>query len=270
MKKKFSVKFILVLWLFFFLGFKNPAFSQTPNCWCSGSANICVTTAQELYDALYQPVPQSGQIIEICGTINLGDPGIDAASFPWVVPAEVTLRGNYNFVEGTRILFPYRYRGGITCSTQQRVVNGEVIQQHLPANEDEAIDLIMSGTGPELAFVFTMQEGCRFENICLQGPKADFKEQFMAANLNPLTDPLSTCTIDLNRYAEKEGLMAGLLMRGDNCNVTNSEVYGFTFFNILVRPEKNAAGDFWGHPTGRGRVNITNSLIGNNKIEEAK
>ncbi|HNR21378.1 MAG TPA: hypothetical protein PKL45_15450, partial [Bacteroidia bacterium] len=121
----------LTLSLCLLLCFTLPLKSLSQVCsTCSGTGDQtywCVTTAQQLYDALFggfgiTPIA-SGGTVEICGTINLGE--LSADLFPLELPAtNITLRGNYDFVTGTRILFPYRYRGGITCDTQQRIEPG--------------------------------------------------------------------------------------------------------------------------------------------------
>lgn len=79
----------------------------------------------------------------------------------------------------------------------------------------------------------------------------------------PLTD--QHCAYIPELFGVKEGLSGGLFLNCANCSVNNSEVYGFSTFNILVGPD-----NVRGSPIGRGTVNITNSLIGNYKIEESK
>jgi hypothetical protein len=203
---KHKIKFILSVALLNAIG--NNLFAQTPaTCPCSsGGPNLCATTAQELYNALYSPTPTAGQIIEICGTINLGE--IDPSKFPFRIPDYVTLRGNYNLIDGTVIKFPYLYKKSYQCG----------IQNHTIAPPDDGEDFSGGGnttntsTGDLQAFAFTLGNGSHFEYIRLEGPKTDTKEESQFFPLLADQNANGTCVVSpASLLAAKQGLTSGLL-----------------------------------------------------------
>ncbi|MBK7854743.1 MAG: hypothetical protein IPJ79_07370 [Bacteroidetes bacterium] len=240
------------------------SFSQATCTSCLGTGTPnglywCVTTATQLYEALVTgngtaPPIQPGGTVDICGTINLGEINPVLQPFPWDIPAGVTLQGNYDYVTGTRILFPYLYKGGVVCAYQLRITpGGEVVEQTLPANEDDGIDMILAAPD-RIAYVFSLSEGSQFNNICLQGPKTDLKEQFMYFKMLPLMD--QHCAYYPELFNVKEGLSGGLFLNCANCSVNNSEVYGFSLYNVQAVPPASLT----------GMAEINNSYIHNSKL----
>jgi hypothetical protein len=231
---------------------------------CSGTGSPggmywCVTTAAQLYDALTgfpsnNPIQPFGTI-EICGTIYLGDLG--PSDFPLEVPAFVTLQGDYDFVEGTRIVFPFRYKSGLKCDKQLRVSGSEVIENETSPDPASPENLIMQAS--EHVFVFALQQGSQFNHICLQGPKPDIKEGYMNEFIN--FSSFAHCVVPA-KLQPLEGLGGGIIMRGNNCQINFSEIYGFPTYNVHVRPEVTSTTS----PVGVGTAIIHNSFLHNTKL----
>lgn len=111
---------ILIIISLLFQTSANKLLAQAQNCSaCTNSGNAqywCVSTATDLMHALdpgytghIEGDPFQQGIVDICGTINLGD--LDPDKFPLVVPDHVTLQGNFNFYNynsgGTTINFHF-------------------------------------------------------------------------------------------------------------------------------------------------------------------
>ena len=137
-------------------------YSQCP---CSGA--WCVTDAAGLLTKLTVSNPPPGTVINICGTINLGELTPDV--FPLEIPQYVTLQGNYNLLGGTRIVFPYRYKYGKRCGMQFTNAQSTTVSEDEPDHhyDTEITPELLSMSSTDLVFVFAMQKGSRFNNICL-------------------------------------------------------------------------------------------------------
>lgn len=242
-------------------------------CSCTGVASVyCATDAATLFDLL-DPSNLNGnyigagtqgnpKILSICGTINLGEltPGV----FPLEIPQYVTLQGNNNLLGGSRIVFPYRYKYGKRCGMQFTNAQSTTVPEDEPGHhyDTEITPELLSMSSTDLVFVFAMQKGSRFNNICLQGPKTDIKEEYMYAKLNYVVDA-AVCSPPLIATIDAlEGLGGGILMRGDDAQINNSEIYGFATYNVHIRPEVNSGAD----PKGLGTVSINNSFLHNSKL----
>jgi hypothetical protein len=235
--------------------------SAQQSCWCTGQTTYCIDKASDLWtllDPANPSPPQPGETIGICGTIYLGD--LSPWVFPLEIPYGVTLQGNYDFADGgTRIVFPFRYKNGHQCGSGQIVGNNPQVTSNTDsdiADNNDPDPFIMSTTNE--AFVFAMQCGSRFNNICLQGPKTDYKEEFMTFQFTDACSP--------NVLFPHEGTVGGILARGDDVKINNSEIYGFPFYNMEVRPETPTYGNCGpGNPKGLGEVTIDQCFLHNSK-----
>jgi len=240
--------------------------AQLVQCSCGVWADKCAYTADQLWDYLdpqnlnnnYIGPGQAGspKVIGICGTINLGELDAYIDKFPLEIPEYVHLVGNYNFIEGSRIVFPWRFKNSRRCGSQNISADEAERVKATDETDDPSLwpDLLMMGPSLE-AFAFAMQRGSQFNNICLQGPKNDIKEEFMYLWFDNVCPPY-------NRFEPFEGLGGGILMRGDDCQLNNSEVYGFGTYNIHVRPENTSTIS----NVGIGTAQINNCLIHNSKM----
>lgn len=234
--------------------------SSKAQCPC-GTSSYCADDAASLQSILSDPAllsaTQASPItVYVCGTINLGEIDPTVHPFPWEIPQYVHLVGNNDFISGSRIVFPWRYRNTRRCGSQ--IIGDDEVERVLATDEtdDPSLwpDLLMMGPSFE-AFAFAMQRGSQFNNICLQGPKNDIKEEFMYLWFNDVCPPH-------NRFEALEGLGGGILMRGDDCQLNNSEVYGFGTYDVHIRPENTSTSS----PVGIGTAQINNCLIHNSKM----
>lgn len=130
---------------------------------------------------------------------------------------------------GTHIVFPWRYRNSRKCGPDQiiNIDEPEIIADD-PETDTQPEWLVMSPSGE--AFVFSMEAGSQFNNICLQGPKPDIKEEFMAWWLH------DGCPARGPDMQPLEGSVGGILLRGHNAQLNHSEVYGFPTLISLAWP----------------------------------
>ena len=139
--------------------------------------------------------------------------------FPIEVPPGVTILGDYDIKDiqndgtsyGTRIFFPYLY-------------GGEGVESTCPP----AALLSPSGTcNIDLAFVFKLNDGAKFKNICLVGPTNNMVDfRYLASFANNCTN---------QPYPSREGMAGGVLVQGNNCEVAYCEIYGFPLGGLLLQ-----------------------------------
>lgn len=190
-------------------------------CPATFSLHSTVTTEQELWETLCYLWAQgttcnSNIIIDILppsGELHLSL--LPAGIFPLEVPPGVCLRGNFEIGTilpdgtsyGTKVYFPYSYELGfanylpdVTCPCYN-------------LNENQAA-------------IFKLYDGAKIQNLCLIGPKTDYKDwrYYQFTNRCPGTNP-----------PLYEGLSSGILVVGNNCEVDHCEIYGFSLFGCFVR-----------------------------------
>ncbi|MBK7855817.1 MAG: hypothetical protein IPJ79_13825 [Bacteroidetes bacterium] len=117
------------------------------------------------------------------------------------------------------------------------------------------------------AFVFKLNSGAAIKNVCLIGPKTDIKDWRWAFWFK------NNCMSGTGSLLPAhEGVVGGILISGNKCEVSGCEIYGFPSFGILVRdmlvPLTNHAFD-WGqcydirNPNDKGTATIANNYIHN-------
>ncbi|HNR20130.1 MAG TPA: T9SS type A sorting domain-containing protein [Bacteroidia bacterium] len=262
----------LLLLIFFNLSIVNShiVLSQTPSCPCSGSK--CALTASDLYNILTntQNPLQPGDVVTVCGTINLGElvpSGTQPPNnlFPLIVPDFVTVQGNFNFYGGTTINFPFLYQGGLKCGHQQFAnVNdmppgGDNNGDEPFADDEQMAHNNNSNSSPSplsianMAFVFRLGEGSMLKNLCITGPKTDTKEQVMTYTIDKIVNCNGNTT---NVLPPIQGMAGGVYMKGKDSRIENCEIYGFPLYGVYIQPDVSS---------DHGNVYIDRCYIHNNK-----
>jgi hypothetical protein len=175
--------------------------------------------------------------------INLGT--LAPKDFPLIIPEGVTLIGTYNIFsvdsvkhksKGTHIYFPYAFDRGLACSVSS-VIN--------PSGDYN------------LGSAFRMDSCSYLRHICLEGPKTDTKD-FRFEGYSGYRNLCDT----INNYLPHEGLSSGVLVVGDSSEVTDCEIFGFTFYGGETRDMIYNNGSYTGLP---GTFLLEHNFIHNNK-----
>lgn len=147
---------------------------------------------------------------------------------------------------------PFLYKHGKQCGPQ---TPGIIANE----NDIECTDARMPAntiSPNKYVFVFKMMEGSRLQNLCIEGPKTDTKEQFMVSLLDNIN---AQCTLTNPAQAQPlQGLVSGVLMEGNDTYITNCEIFGFPTYVIERRPAVFL---------GRGSAYIQNCYIHNCKSQ---
>lgn len=200
--------------------------------------------SQDFYDCYPNNPPLCGTLIPSCTnpiTIQIA-PGHDidfndlrdAAGnkmphvFPLEVPPGVSIVGDYDISNvmpdgrsyGTRIIFPFLYEGGKEPGIPQ----------------SEWYEGYSASCNMDGAFVFKLNDGAKILNVCMQGP------QPYAADIRWKTGYRDSCKWPPAYIDSVEGMVGGILIFGNNCEVAYNEIFGFPHSGILVSDIVQAAG----------------------------
>lgn len=199
-----------------------------------------VNDAIQLRDALNAAGP--GTVITFAPNvvIDLGD--IPPEQFPLIVKPNVTIQGDYDLFinpNGTLITFPYMYQGGYDCDATNFSGGNNGTTQKMYEDDGTVMPDALIPIG--LLFVFKMFDNSSINNIRLKGPKSDLKDYRFNLLLNSCDDK------DI-LGSQLDGISSGIGVYGNNCEITNCEIYCFPFYGIERLPETvNNKGDFYLH-----------------------
>lgn len=149
--------------------------------------------------------------------IQLGDLNPDV--FPLEIPMGVTLEGNFDLglvtrdgiSYGTKIYFPWLYEYGMENTIPSFGCWSPIY------NDD-------------FSSAFKMLDNAAIRQICLIGPRTDTKDWRFGEAIGKYRD---RCTG--KGLPPLEGLNSGILVSGNNCEVSYCEIYGFGHYGVQVR-----------------------------------
>ena len=181
--------------------------------------------------------------------------------FPLEVPPGVSIVGDYDISNvmpdgrsyGTRIIFPFLYEGGKEPGIPQ----------------SEWYEGYSASCNMDGAFVFKLNDGAKILNVCMQGP------QPYAADIRWKTGYRDSCKWPPAYIDPVEGMVGGILIFGNNCEVAYNEIFGFPHSGILVSDIVQAAGPLHITPPAcfdygndsRGRLDVHHNYIHNCKSQ---
>lgn len=180
--------------------------------------------------------------------------------FPLEVPPGVSIVGDYEVESvmpngqpyGTRIIFPFLYEDGKEPGIPQ----------------SEWYDGFSTSCNMDGAFVFKLNDGAKILKVRLEGPKpymGDIRWQTYRDSC-----PTTPVYVD-----PAEGMVGGILVFGNNCEVAYNEIFGFPHSGILVSDIVQAAGPLHITPpacfdygnNSRGRLDVHHNYIHNCKSD---
>lgn len=173
--------------------------------------------------------------------------------FPIEVPPGIVLMGDFdigiinpnNTSFGTHIYFPYLYElGWANYNTDVR---------NSPCYDYE-----------NQAAIFKLYDGAQIHHVSFEGAKMDTKDW-------RYYDDVDSCN---NQHIPTwEGLSSGILVVGNNCEISHCEIMGFPLFGVLVRDmlETGSSGqittltDCYDNNTPKGKFTFHHNYVHNNK-----